>query len=524
MESVIETGAAHGYNGLVLSAGLDRMDLFDEPALNRLRAIKQMCDTNSIELIPLIFSLGYGSSVLKHDRNLAAGYPVKDAEFVVKGMRARHVPSHKEPLIPNGGFEEYEGNRAAGFGLQDLPGEVSFIDTNVFHSGKASMRFQDISKDPHGHGRVRQRIRVKPYHCYKATMWVKTENMKANQLTMYPLSEKGKYLLFWGSPPETNSDWTKMEFMFNSWEFDLVKIFAGCWRGTEGRFWLDDLQVEEVGMRNVIRRPGAPLVVKNAATGEVYEEGRDFKPVENRGGGFGFGNPDQDIEVIPGGLIKDGDRLLVDYYYFSYVNNKQQVPVCPAEEKLYEIWAEQIRRLHDFLAPRYYFLDMDEIRAGGSCAACHRIKEKEGWSQGRLLGHAITRACDIVKDVNPDAEVIIWSDMLDPHHNARADYYVVDGDYTGSWEHVPEHLVIACWSGSENTLKHFTGRGHKVLAAGYYDSDNLQGSRTWLERLDRFPEHSVGIMYTTWLNKFGLLADFGDMVMEHRVYTPRAAD
>ena len=30
--------------------------------------------------------------------------------------------------------------------------------------------------------------------------------------------------------------------------------------------------------------------------------------------------------------------------------------------------------------------------------------------------------------------------MLDPNHNARDKHYLVAGDYTGSWKHVPKDL------------------------------------------------------------------------------------
>jgi len=35
--------------------------------------------------------------------------------------------------------------------------------------------------------------------------------------------------------------------------------------------------------------------------------------------------------------------------------------------------------------------------------------------------------------------------MLDPNHNARGNYYLVKGDFTGSWNHVPKDLIIAVW-------------------------------------------------------------------------------
>jgi hypothetical protein len=53
--------------------------------------------------------------------------------------------------------------------------------------------------------------------------------------------------------------------------------------------------------------------------------------------------------------------------------------------------------------------------------------------------------------------------------------------------------------------------GFKTLAGAYYDADDLENPKGWLESLDRTPG-AMGIMYTTWENKYRLLADFGDLV------------
>jgi len=43
-------------------------------------------------------------------------------------------------------------------------------------------------------------------------------------------------------------------------------------------------------------------------------------------------------------------------------------------------------------------------------------------SMAEILGQCVTRLHDIFKRIDPDIEVIIWSDMLDPVHNAHNNY------------------------------------------------------------------------------------------------------
>jgi hypothetical protein len=214
--------------------------------------------------------------------------------------------------------------------------------------------------------------------------------------------------------------------------------------------------------------------------------------------------------LLPESRIQDGDRLRVSYYHGVSVNDGQ-VSVCMSEPKLYEIMADQARRIHELLAPKQYLLSMDEIRAAGSCEACRA----RGISTAEILGDCLTKEMAILRAVNPDAVVWAWSDMLDPNHNAVNRYYLVEGDYSGSWKYVPPDLGIVCWYYEKRaaSLAHFSGLGFRTAAGAYYDADTLDNPRGWLDALGKTPG-ARGIMYTTWENKYGLLADFGDLVSQ----------
>jgi hypothetical protein len=135
----------------------------------------------------------------------------------------------------------------------------------------------------------------------------------------------------------------------------------------------------------------------------------------------------------------------------------------------------------------------------------------------RILGDCVTRQREIFRKIDPEIEVLIWSDMLDPAHNARADYYGVVGDFTGSWKHVPKDLIITCWHHRirDKSLAFFSGKGFRTIGAAYYDANDLRNPRDWLESLNRTPQ-ARGIMYTSWQGKYKLLAPFGDLVSAKR--------
>jgi hypothetical protein len=510
IRGIAQTASEHGLNGMLLTGGFDVIDLQKPDYFRRLDAVKQICAERHLEIIPSIFSAGYGSAVLHRDPNLAEGLPVVDAPFVARGGEARLEPDPNVRIV-NGGFEEFERNRFKGFRFADEPGRITIQDTEVFKEGRASLRIENVAKfsPEHGHGRIMQEVAVAPRRCYRLSVWVKTEGLKpAHAFMLQVLAEKRSLAPYEPNVQETG-DWRKLTLLFNSLQYDRVRIYAGVWGGKEGRVWLDDLRLEETGPVNVLHRPGTPVTVRSEDGKTVFEEGRDYAPLSDPK--LRPTRPDHDappLKLLPGGRIHDGDRLRVSWYHAVAINDGQ-VTICMSEPKAYEIWRSVAKALAQHVGARKFLLSMDEIRAGGSCAAC----KARHLTMGEILGDCITKQVAILREAAPGADVWCWSDMLDPNHNAHGDYYMVDGDYTGAWLHVPKDLGICCWyyKQREPSLKFFSGLGFRTLAGAYYDAETLENPRGWLEALDRTP-NAQGIMYTTWRNKYELLAPFGDLV------------
>jgi len=509
IKGIVKTASEHGLNGMVLSAGLDRLDRQPRDYFEKLEQIKQTCNQYNIEIIPIIFSVGYGGSILACDRNLAAGIPVKDALFVVKDERASHV-AEPDVKIVNAGFEEYDGDRLTGYGFHDKPGEVSFVDKSIFKSGKASLRFENFGKYEHGHARVMQELKVRPHRCYKLSCWVKTEQLEPKgSFRITILSPDGRNLAPMDPAVPSTTNWKQVVMGFNSLGCDTARVYIGVWGGKSGRFWIDDIQIEEVGLLNILRRPGTPVTVRSEKTGTIYAEGKDFAEITDPRLNFRFDHDPPVIKILPAGRIKKGERLRVSYYHGIAIN-RGQVSACMSEPKVYEIWKKQAGLIHEHLAPEKYLLSMDEIRAGGACMAC----KERNITMAQILGDCITKQVKIIREVNQDSEVLTWSDMLDPNHNAHDNYYLVEGDFTNSWKYVPKDLIILCWyyNKRNESLKFFSSLGFRTLAGAYYDGDTLENPTGWLRVIERTPR-ACGIMYTTWQNKYELLASFGDIVM-----------
>jgi hypothetical protein len=150
----------------------------------------------------------------------------------------------------------------------------------------------------------------------------------------------------------------------------------------------------------------------------------------------------------------------------------------------------------------------------GNCSACVQRE----LSPAQLVGDCVQKQVALVREFNPEAEFLIWSDMFDPHHNgdARGHYYLGAGDFSGAWEFLPKEIVVACWYHEKRyeSLGHFSRLGFRTLACGFYEAKDMERDRTWLEALDVTPG-AMGIMYTTWSNNFSLLGEFGDLTNSH---------
>ena len=505
VEGIAKTSSQHGLNGILLSAGFDALDLKSVDYFRRLQHLKQTCDQLGVEIIPTGFSVGYGGGVLSHDKNLAAGLPVRGALFVAGGHEARFAPD-PEVNLPNGGFERREGNLPAGFTLH---GAQAAIDTSIFHSGAASVRFENFARSSGGEVWLAQTLRVHPQRCYRLRCWVKTEGAAPRAIFhLWAIAPDGRDLAYMEPTLPATSGWQELVWAFNSWYADHVEFRIGVSEGEAGKVWVDDVSVEEVGLTNILRRAGTPVRVHNDKTGEVYEEGRDYARISDPKLDFRWDHDGLALQLPPGSRIHSGNRLRVDYFHGTTIY-RDQVPIDMSEPAVYDVWQRQVPLVQKYLAPNKYFLTMDEVRIGGFCETCKR----RHLSMAQILGDCLKRQYGMLRAANPKMEIYVWSDMFDPNHNAREQYYLIDGSFLDTWKYIPKDLVIGCWyyEKRDASLAFFSKLGYKTLAAAYYDADNLENPKGWLASLDRTPG-ATGIMYTTWENKYELLGAFGDLV------------
>ena len=122
---------------------------------------------------------------------------------------------------------------------------------------------------------------------------------------------------------------------------------------------------------------------------------------------------------------------------------------------------------------------------------------------GVRIGKHFRAQYEAIKAACPAADIYMWPDMLDVHHNARPIYYLMDSSTEGALPFVPKDITMVCWweAKAPIILPHFSGQGYRTMGAGFYDVETAAATRksaeAWIAALNKTPG-ARGIIYTTW--------------------------
>ena len=515
VQDIMRRAKAAGYNGIMFSEyHFLKLDAMDAAYFRNVQQVTATARELGLDIYPEVCTFGCSWGMLFHNPNLAEGTPIRDALFVAKGGQADIV--QKVNLL-NADFEQTKNGAFTGWDFQDNPGKVTFADSAVSHSGSTSLRMENISASRHD-SRIMQKVKVSPFHLYHLSWWLKTDNFDApGAINVEVVGAPGDRDLAYPSTlsPKRTQDWRYYDLDFNSFDNTEVNVCLGVWGGRgNGKIWWDDVKLENLGLMNVLRRDGCPLVVKSE-DGVVYTEGKDFQPVVDpilaaSTGSYDIYHTPPTIHLSAGSRIKEGQRLLVSYYSAFPITHHQEVNICFSHPQVYALVDDEIKRCETLLHPKGYIMGHDEIRTGDWCTLC----QDRHLTPGQLLADNVSRCQSIIKKDSPNAAIFAWSDMFDPNHNARpGNYYLVNGSWEGSWEGLSKDVIIINWNQDKSdTLEWFGKRGNPQILAGYYDA-SPQDIQAWLSQAKNTP-NIVGVMYTTWENNYRDLEAFAKAAWE----------
>lgn len=490
LEVLCRRAAKAGYTHVLLAdSKFSKLGDMDPRYFKNVERVKKFAAELRLEIVPTLFSVGYSNDLLWHDPNLIEGLPVRDVLFVVKDGVARVQP--EVPVsFPGGDFSDLK--------------KWSWKDDSVKADDGAA-----LIRDPNGaNARITQKMKLQPFHQYHISVRVKSQDFKGTP-EVKVLAKGALNFNHLGVKP--TQDWQTHHVVFNSLTNTDANVYFGVWGGRTGSLWFDDAKIEEIGLVNLIRRDGAPLLVKREG-GAALVEGRDFEKLADPRMGVKPWKGSYDIYHEPPLLktaLPDGTRLRVSYYHVATVYD-DQANICPSEPRTMELLRDQAKRMHAAWGAKGYMMSHDEIRVFNWCDACQRRQ----LDAGAMLADNVRTCSKILREINPGGNIYVWSDMFDPNHNAKGNYYLVRGDYAGSWEGLDKDVIIVPWYFEKRaeSLKFFSDRGHRQVIAGYYD-EKPEKVRNWLEAAKPYPG-VLGVIYTTWEHKYGDLEKFSQHIAE----------
>jgi hypothetical protein len=491
LEALLRRAAKAGYTHVLLSdSKFSKLGDMDAHYFRNIERVKNLASELHLELVPALFSIGYSNDLLWHDPNLIEALPVRDALFVVKNSEARLQP---DPVVglKGGDFADVS--------------QWDWKDPDVQPDNGAV-----VIRDPKGKpARIVQKLHLKPFRQYHISVRIKSQEFHGTPEVKVLAGNRS--LNFNSLRTKATQDWTTHQVVFNSLEFSDASLYLGCWDGRTGSLWFKDAKLEEVGLVNLVRRKGTPLVVQKE-DGPILTEGRDYANVTDPNMGVHPWKGSYDVWHLPP-LIKtslpDGTRLRVSFYHVVTVHDDQAM-ICPSEPRTLELLRDQARRMHAAWKARGYMMSHDEIRVLNWCQACQR----RNLDAGAILADNVKSCIQILRQINPGGKIYVWSDMFDPNHNAHNDYYLVRGDLKGSWEGLDKEIIIVPWyfDKRKESLGFFAGRGHRQVIAGYYDGQPEQ-IQEWLKAASPF-EGIMGVIYTTWQQKYGDIERFAQLAVQ----------
>jgi len=494
VEALMREAKQYGYTHFMIAdAKFSRLHEMEKVYFDNVKQLQATAKSIGIEIAPAVFPVGYSNAILSVDPNLAEAMPVNDALFVVRDGVAQVLA---EPLVYLPTLSERDG--------------WGFIDDTWQLDGDALVAV-DVGK---ANCRIMKPLRVAPFRQYHASVRIRTDRLQGRP-EIKVLGADGKSLCYTNLAVAPSQDWLTYHVTFNSLNHDSINLYFGAWQPGSGRLWIADPMLEECGAVNMVRRAGTPLVVRlGDANATLLVEGRDFEPfTDPRLGVVPYTGEYEPWHASPPlrmiGNWPDGTRLRVSYYH-THVIHDGQVCGCVTEPAFTALLEREATEMTKLWETNHWMMQHDEWRMMGWDLSFARL----GMTPGQVASANVDFCTKLLQDRSPQARVMVWSDMFDPHHNAVDNYYLVNGTLHQSWSGLQKEVVVVNWNFEKrvSSLSFFANRGNKQIIAGYYDAGPDQIKR-WLDSVgeNKIPG-VVGVMYTTWQRNYNDLKAFSKAV------------
>jgi hypothetical protein len=514
-EGLIDQAAAAGYTGVVMwDTGINVLQ-YSWWNASYMQQVVQHAQSKGLKVMPLVAPYGHSTDILRRNPNWAEGEQVVGTQLQVEASGKTLQVVNSLPTLANSSFES---GKTGWFAYADA-GTV--VDSSTAHTGLSSGLISG-ALNASGNARFYQSFAVHPWRQYHLRMYLKTQNFQGyTQMEVFGDNDFTYNRVNLPLNVATNQDWTAWDVAFNSGNHTNMSILTGVWGGNQGSLWFDDITVEETALVYVLRGTSTPLKMYDPAnSAHVYTENTDYGAIADPK--FAT-NPSFDdywhapmtIPVPAGSTLKPGQTVSMDWYAVQPIYGDAGVSLTdPGAWQWMQDNAKAVGQA--FPNAGGFFLGYDEMRHMNSTASA----KAKNMTAGQLLAWNFKQTYDLYKSVNPNVPLYVWSDMFDPNHNAVNNYYLVQGDLTGSWLGVPSDVTIMNWNlfSLTTSATWFSGKNsqqpvpYRQIVAGYYDTgDGAAAANSEISQVQGIPG-IAGFMYTTFGDDYSQLAPFASAV------------
>ncbi len=479
---------------LVLFENGDFFRLDNPGLLAKWKNIFALCRKHCVEPVPELQSLGWGHLVQAIDPRTAEGVTASKLPLTARHgeLCAEDHPIPPPAPIVNAGFEESAEGSIPGWALESA-GDGIRVDNEVKHEGRNSLR---IHLDNKGTMRAWQDVDYQPGERCELSCFIKTQDVNGAgaYIEVYGLEASGDLGKLLKSAPWKlgTGDWQQTPAEFETKQYSRLRVYLRI-QDAIGTAWFDDVMVKGLPvfkpLDHAILTEAAPMLITDASEKVPFQEGKDYQISDQN---FMKSGKPLHITLLPGGKIKEGDRVLATFTYAP----PDSITCCPSEPIYQALLKTSLQTVIRELKPNYLHIGHDEPRVLNRDLRC----TNRHLSNAELFVDDIKRMRDYALEADPNIRLMMWDDVISPHHNAPA------LGMEKAAEMLPRDIIQCLWWYDypdpkqivENKARFFLDLGFEVTGSPWFNPDNAKHwARVLGEHREKTPQ-ALGILYTSW--------------------------
>jgi hypothetical protein len=230
-----------------------------------------------------------------------------------------------------------------------------------------------------------------------------------------------------------------------------------------------------------------PIVHSKIGGGQFYQRNKDYQIIS--------AEPPVISRMVDGKIPED-EIVFLDADIVDRRTHRFFKP-CVSEEAVYKKFEKNIKNTIELLHPKKIHVNHDELGILNSDSRCLQRSKKDY----ELVAEQINRMREIIKKYDPNVEMIMWADAVNPYHNAGKKNLEKVCDL------LEKDIIMAHWYYTAENFeqvdlvelgsKFFLEKGFRMYGSPW---DHMVNHQVWEEvsKVNCDDSNFLGLMHTQW--------------------------